>query len=164
MEYISYAPSDAFDEDEIKGRYVMSCVIDGNVIAYEFTKDKYEKVDLLVTGFSKTAAVEIKYRKPKYTSTYIDNLEGHMLEWNKFTALTIDYKTYEVPIYAMIYTDSILMWNVSDITEDMFVYEEDKYPNTTEGKNKRKVPKKVCYLKRKDAIYDKPNIYNEYDS
>lgn len=162
MNYISYAPSDAFDEDEIKGRYVTSRLIEGNVIDYEFTKDKYDKVDLFVTGYTHTAAIEIKYRKPQYTSTIIDKKGGHILEWDKFTALTIDCKSYDVPIYEMIYTDSILMWDVSYVTKDMFYWK--KLPKTTEGNDKKWEWKFVCNLKRNKAIYDKPNIYNEYDS
>lgn len=154
---INYAPSDDFDEDEIKGRRIWDLIINGRVIDSEFTPDKYAKVDNLLTGFTKTAAVELKYRKPKYTSTMVDEMGGHVLEWNKFTALTIDYKTYELHLYVMIYKDYILMWDVSYVNDDMFYWKY--YPKTTEGKNKEKTKKYVCDLKRKDAICILKNIY-----
>lgn len=154
---------DAFEKAEYDGRKTIEAIISGQCVDYEFTKDKYCGVDLLITGNNKTVAMEIKNRTG-YTSTDIDNMGGHILEWGKYEALKEYLQKYEKPIYTIIYPNEILMWDISDITDDRFMVEEKKYPNTTKGKNKHKIPKKVCYLKREEAIYNKPNIYNEQRS
>ena len=140
---------DEFDKAECEGRRIIEQIISGHCINYEFTKDKYCGVDLLLTGYSATVAMEIKNRTG-YTSTEIDEMGGHIFEWKKYEALKDYGKYYEKPIYTIIYPDEILMWDISAITDDRFQLEKNKYRMATVVESKI-IPKRVAYLKRDEC-------------
>lgn len=145
---------DKFSEAEQQGREIVLGLISGHCRNYEFTKGKYDNVDLFLTGVSGTQAVmEIKNRTG-YTSYDIDQMGGHIFEYPKFTALT-SYDTYK-PIYTVCYPDVCLMWDVSTITDDNFVEVKNKYPSTTVTHGD-KTTKKVTYLQRDKAYIMKRN-------
>lgn len=136
-----------------KGNKITHYYISGHCsnIIYTDDNDRFDRVDVLLTGNTGTRAVmEIKYRrKPSYKSY---DYEGHILEWDKFTAMTqTQYSEYK-HLYEMIYGDYILMWDVAYVTEDMFVIDEKrKFPKTTMGDSDEEGPKKVAYLNSKDC-------------
>lgn len=153
---------DEFEKAECEGRKIIEQLISGHCINYEFTKDKYCGVDLLVTGYSATVAMEIKNRTG-YTSTEIDEMGGHIFEWKKYEALKDYGKYYEKPIYTIIYPDEILMWDISTITDDRFQLEDKKYKMVTVVESEI-IPKKVAYLKKDEAIWKKKRNEDEQDS
>lgn len=153
---------DKFTKAEIEGRKIVYDIISGHCDECYFTPTRYDEVDLFITGRTgKEVVMEIKNR-PEYTSTQIDELGGHIIEYNKFTALT-SYDRF-MPLYAMAYQDALLMWNVSGLTDDRFHIEKDKYPATTVGNNRNKKEKKVAYLKRDECCaIIKRNNNDEYN-
>lgn len=139
-------------EDEVRnleneGRKIVYGIISGHCSECYFTPNRFDNVDLFITGKTGVEAVmEIKNRTG-YTSQEIDRLGGHILERNKLNAL-LSYEGYK-PLYTIVYPNEMIIWNVSDINNDRFQV-EDKYPDTTAIKG-HKVPKSVVYLKRDEA-------------
>ena len=144
------------------GRDIFYKATSGHIKDYLFT-DPTNEVDMYITGNTDTkAVVEIKYR-PKCTSRYIENIGGQMFEIKKYNALMGQKKIGYKPLYAVIFNDRIVIWNVSYLTNDDFVYEKDKYPKSTVEGKEEKEPKWVAYLKLSDACtimrykYEKDN-------
>lgn len=150
---------DSFDKAELEGRGIIEAIISGRCIAYEFTESKYDHVDCFITGLSSTAVMEIKHRSA-WTSTEIERMGGQLIERTKYDALK-ENKGYK-PIYAVIYSDIVAMWDITDMDESDF-HTVDKFPSTTMGKNPHKATKEIAYLSMEDAtrIRRKPKEYGK---
>lgn len=152
-----------FTEAEKEGREIVYGIISAHCEECYFTPQRYDHVDLFLTGRTGVEAVmEIKYRSG-YTSTLIDEMGGHILEKEKFNAL-LSYDNYK-PLYTIVYSNELLMWDVSKITEDRFETVENKYPSNT-VMHGDKIPKKVAYLKRDEActIIQRKDEHNRENS
>jgi hypothetical protein len=137
---------DRFTEAEMVGREIVYSLISGHCKNYFFCEKENSGVDMFVTGYTGTKAVlEIKYRSG-YTSTSIENMGGQMLEWKKYNDLMKQKSKGYIPLYTVVFSDKMLMWDVSSVTDDRFVI-ENKYKKTTVGEDHRNIEKKVAYLK-----------------
>ena len=143
---------DKCDEFAKIGNKITYMYISGHCSNIVFTDkdDKFNRVDVLITGNTGTKAVmEIKCRRVSASTVYDDG--GHIFEWKKYAALKDEKYTDYKPIYEMIYPDCIMMWDVTNITEDRFVFEKDRYKATTMGTDHSTRPKKVAYLKKDEC-------------
>lgn len=137
---------DRFFEADKEGRDIIERLVSGNCINYEFTEAK-GRIDLFVTGFNHTSAIEIKKRK--YTSDYIEKKGGHYLMEHKYDDLMKAYNNSGyTPLFCVIFNDYIYFWDVSKID----ITFHDKYLDNTEVINTGKSIQKVGYLHVKDAI------------
>lgn len=140
---------DLIEKAEKKGRDIVYNLIKDKVDNYEFTEWKYAAVDLFVTGFTDTAAIEIKDRED-YTADKIEELGGMYLMKNKYDSLMYiqDVSGY-TPYFLAIFKDKIVMWNLNRLNIE---WTKDVLPNTTYGENKGEGEKEFAYIHIKDAI------------
>ena len=136
---------DNFDLAEEKGRTIVENLIKDRCVAYEF-QNTTSRIDLLVTGFTKTAAIEIKYRE-KYTAEQVETFGGMYIKENKYKSLMSVTDEY-TPYFCTIFSDYIYLWDLTKV--DVTFHEE--YLDNTCVYDTGKSNQSVSYLHLKDAI------------
>lgn len=138
---------DLFEQAEVIGRTIVEKFISGHCINYEFTIDKFNHIDLFVTGYTKTASIEIKNRQT-YTSTQIENYGGQYIWEEKYKALTATTISGYQPYFLAIYKDAIYLWDIMNIPMD---FKPKKLPKAT-MEDRGDADYRISYLHLKDGI------------
>lgn len=141
---------DLFEQAEVIGRTIVEKFISGHCINYEFTIDKFNHIDLFVTGYTKTASIEIKNRQT-YTLNEINNLGGLFLPYHKYCALTGTTVSGYTPYYLAIFKDEIVIWDISNYKPE---WVEKELPKAT-MEDRGTQTYKISYLKIEDAVWKK---------
>lgn len=119
---------------EKRGRSVIENMIRGKVENYEFTKGRYDHIDLFITGTSGTFAVEIKNRRP-YTSEQIEKYGGQYIMKHKWDDLMEAHeKSGYTPHFIAIYKDVIAIWDLTTLKPLWKVKEFDLSNYQDDGK------------------------------
>ena len=109
----------------------------------------YDSVDLLSTGLTCTAAIEVKDRSEKYMSTTIEKLGGNYIMKKKYDRMNELFKpNYDKLFFAVVFKDFIYLW---DITDKDFEWEWKYLPNTT-VEDTGYSWQQCSYLHLKDAV------------
>lgn len=101
-----------FEEAEDKGRIIAENLIKDRCIAYEF-QPTTSTIDLFVTGYSKTAAIEVKYRD-HYTAQDVENFGGMYIKEKKYKSLMSVADEY-TPYFCTIFSDYIYLWDLTKV-------------------------------------------------
>ena len=144
-----------YTDADHKGRVVIIRIIKLKGGKAKEAKDK-DSVDILSTGKTSTAAIEVKDRRDgNYSSTKIEKIGGQIIEKLKYDRMNDKFKQYyDKLMFAAVYTDYIYIW---DVTDSDFNWEWKWLPNST-VEDKGWSLKEVAYL----HIYDAVAKYNTH--
>lgn len=134
-----------FDEAEEKGRKIIENLIMNKCKAYEF-QPVTNPIDLYVTGYVTTAAVEIKYRE-RYKAQDVENFGGMYIKETKYKSLMSVADEY-TPYFCTVFSDYIYLWDLTKV--DITFHKE--YLDTKCVIDKGKSIQSVSNLHLKDAV------------
>lgn len=135
-----------FDKAESKGRTIVENIIKDKCVAYEF-QETTSTIDLFVTGYTTTAAIEIKDRE-RYNAKDVERFGGMYIKETKYKSLTGTTIDGYTPYFFVIFKDWIYVWDITKINP---VFHEEYLDNTCvvdTGKSYQS----ISYLHLEDAI------------
>lgn len=135
-----------FDKAEDKGRKIIENLIKDKCVAYEF-QSTTSKIDLYATGYTATAAIEIKDRE-RYNAEEVEKFGGMYIKETKYKSLTGSTLNGYTPLFFVIFKDWIYVW---DITKVNLTFKNEYLDNTCVI-NTGKSYQSISYLHLDDAI------------
>lgn len=135
-----------FDKAEDKGRTIVENLIKNRCVAYEF-QDTTSTIDLFVTGYTTTAAIEIKDRE-RYKANDVENFGGMYIKETKYKSLTGTTLNGYTPFFFVIFKDWIYVWDITKLNLKF----QDEYLDNTCVVDTGKSYQSISYLHLDDAI------------